>query len=202
MRATCSHYFPPNTMALYCPFADQRASETLPNTQLCCPNNMREWMSFICLGPNPLPPLDSSKLVSMAETVQASWQILLFLLKDKFYRLNLWPQFHGNLWDQKMPTTKIVGLYMAAAVNDIQNLLILCIGTYSSHPPLSGQRGYTGTGSAGAQGLASIIRIPCLYPSFAEESPACKRQDSNDNSLITLVWLFHWVIRNLWIQER
>lgn len=29
---------------------------------------------------------------------------------------------------------------MAAAVNDIQNLLILGIGTYSSHPPLSGQR--------------------------------------------------------------
>lgn len=74
---------------------------------------------------------------------------------------------------------------MAAAVNDIQNLLILGIGTYSSHPPLSGQRATQVQALLVLKDL--LLSSAFLYPSFAEGSPACKRQDSNDNSLITLM---------------
>lgn len=75
-RVTYSHHFPPNAMALYGPFQ-------VKGPLKCCPICSRAAQtiferSFACLGASPLPPLESSQCVSVAETLHTSRQSIAF----------------------------------------------------------------------------------------------------------------------------
>ena len=107
MRATWSHYFSPNIVAFYCPFSSQRVSETWPNMQLCFQRTGRDKFCLSwCRQTEFHPPWNHPNLILGCNTSNKKTYSIVFTSKRSFIVLNPKPQFHGNLWDQKMLTTK------------------------------------------------------------------------------------------------